>query len=69
MSSRETQAEIDKALAALPERQRHAIMLVHFGECTGAAAADVLGISVEALESLLSRARRALRAALGAKEG
>lgn len=69
MSSRETQGEIDKALAALPERQRHAIMLVHFGECTGAAAADVLGISVEALESLLSRARRALRAALGGKEG
>ncbi len=69
LSSRETQAEIEKALAALPDRQRHAIMLVHFGECTGAAAADVLGISVEALESLLSRARRALRAALGGKEG
>lgn len=69
MSARETQGEVDQALAALPERQRHAIMLVHFGECTGAAAADVLGITVEALESLLSRARRALRAALGRKEG
>ena len=67
MSSREARAEIDQALQALPERQRHAIMLVHFGECTGAAAADVMGISVEALESLLSRARRALRAALGGK--
>lgn len=69
MTSDETQAEIGRALQALPDRQRHAIMLVHFGECTGAAAADVMGISVEALESLLSRARRTLRVVLGGKEG
>lgn len=69
MASHETRTKIDRALQALPERQRDAIMLVHFGDCTGTAAADAMGISVEALESLLSRARRALRAMLGGKEG
>lgn len=64
VAAREAGAGIDRALRALPERQRTAILLVHFGECGGAAAAGIMGISVEALESLLARARRALRAAL-----
>ena len=52
------------ALDTLPERQRTAIVLVHYEQRSGAEAADVLGVSVEALESLLARGRRALRAAL-----
>lgn len=56
------------AIAALPERQREAILLVHYGDCSGAAAAGILGVSVEALESLLARARRTLRARLGDKK-
>ena len=52
------------ALAALPERQRAAIALVHFQDMTNIAAAEALGISVEALESLLARGRRAMKAAL-----
>ncbi len=51
-------------MAALPSRQREAVVLVHYQELTNIAAADLMGISVEALESLLSRGRRALRAAL-----
>jgi len=55
---------IADALQALPQRQRAAIQLCHFQECGNIEAADILGISVEALESLLSRGRRALRARL-----
>jgi RNA polymerase sigma factor (sigma-70 family) len=56
---------IEAALQALPERQRAAILLCHQQEMGNIEAAEVLGISVEALESLLARGRRALRARLG----
>jgi RNA polymerase sigma-70 factor, ECF subfamily len=53
--------KIDAALATLPERQKLALTLVQFEQLSNAAAADVLEISVDALESLLSRARRGLK--------
>jgi len=49
------------ALAQLPERQRTAITLNYFQELSNIEAAEVMGVSVEALESLLARARRTLR--------
>ena len=52
---------VRNALAALPERQRAAITLVHYQELSNIEAAEVLGIGVEALESLLARGRRTLR--------
>lgn len=52
------------AIAGLPERQREAILLVHYQDMSGADAASALDISVEALESLLARGRRTLRAKL-----
>lgn len=55
---------VNAALQALPERQREAIVLCHYQELGNIEAAAVMGVSVEALESLLGRARRALRAAL-----
>lgn len=55
------------ALGRLPERQRAAIELCHYQELSQAEAAEALSISVEALESLLARARRALRDALTAR--
>ena len=57
-------ARVSRALQALPERQREAIILCHYQELGNLEAAAVMGVSVEALESLLSRGRRALRAAL-----
>ena len=57
-------AQIEAALAALPERQRAAIQLCHYQGCGNIEAAEILAISVEALESLLARGRRALRARL-----
>ncbi|MDB5468257.1 MAG: polymerase sigma-70 factor, subfamily [Phenylobacterium sp.] len=52
------------ALQALPDRQREAIVLCHYQELGNIEAAAVMGVSVEALESLLGRGRRALRTAL-----
>jgi RNA polymerase sigma-70 factor (ECF subfamily) len=52
------------AMAALPDRQREAIVLCHYQELGNIEAAAVMGVSVEALESLLGRGRRGLRAAL-----
>ncbi len=55
---------VANAIAALPERQREAILLVHYQDMSGGDAALALDISVEALESLLARGRRTLRAQL-----
>jgi len=55
---------VNGALARLPDRQREAIVLCHYQELTNIEAAALMEISVEALESLLSRGRRALRTAL-----
>ncbi|MGE0740738.1 MAG: RNA polymerase sigma factor [Hyphomonadaceae bacterium] len=52
------------ALAALPERQRAAIALCHFEEMPQAEVAAAMEVSIDALESLLARGRKALRAAL-----
>ena len=56
---------IDAAVIALPERQRIALALVHFEQMTNIAAAEVMDLSVDALESLLARARRKLKEILG----
>lgn len=60
----ETGARVEAALAKLPERQREAIVLCHYQELGNIEAAGLMNVSVEALESLLSRGRRALRTAL-----
>ena len=55
---------VEAALQKLPDRQREAIVLCHYQELGNIEAAALMGVSVEALESLLSRGRRALRAQL-----
>jgi RNA polymerase sigma-70 factor, ECF subfamily len=52
------------AVARLPERQRTALVLCHFDGLSNQDAAAILEVSVDALESLLSRARRTLRTTL-----
>ncbi|MYD95843.1 MAG: sigma-70 family RNA polymerase sigma factor [Gammaproteobacteria bacterium] len=52
---------MNQGLAELPERQRTALLLCHRQGMTNRQAADVLEVSVDALESLLARARRTLR--------
>lgn len=52
---------IEQALQAIAPRQREAIILVYYQEMSNIEAAATLEISVDALESLLSRGRRALQ--------
>jgi RNA polymerase sigma-70 factor (ECF subfamily) len=66
--SRQRHTAVHAALAALPDRQRAAITLCHFQEMSQTEAAAALEISVDALESLLARARRALKAALAGRQ-
>ena len=65
----DTGERVRRAMADLPDRQRAAIVLCHYQELSNIDAAALLEISVEALESLLSRARRALRASLADMAG
>lgn len=55
---------VGREIAALPERQRVALALCHYQGLRNDEAAEVMEISPEALESLLARARRTLRARL-----
>jgi RNA polymerase sigma-70 factor (ECF subfamily) len=50
-------------LAALPDRQRAAIVLTYYEELPNADAAEALDMNIKAFESLLHRARAALRVA------
>ena len=58
---------VDARIAALPERQRLALSLVYFEGLTNIEAAAVLEVSVDALESLLARAKRGLKESLSAE--
>jgi len=57
----EAARRIAAAMADLPERQRAALVLCHYEGFSNIEAAEILEISVGALESLLVRARRRLR--------
>jgi len=60
-----SQAEqVNNAIAKLPPRQAQAISLSHFEGVSNIEAAQILEVSVEAVESLLGRARRSLKATL-----
>ncbi len=62
----EVASHVSAALATLPETQRIAVTLCHYQGLRNTEAAEIMSVSVEALESLLARGRRALRARLGA---
>ena len=53
---------VQAAVAALPERQRTAIVLCHYQGLSQAEASAIMGLGEEAYESLLARGRRRLRA-------
>lgn len=59
---------LKNALFTLPERQREAVTLVYYMEVNNSEAARIMGLKVRAFDSLLARARRSLRSALGDEE-
>jgi RNA polymerase sigma-70 factor, ECF subfamily len=64
LGSTQRSDRVDAALARLPARQREALVLQYYQELPQADAAELMGISVDALESLLRRARSSLRTLL-----
>jgi RNA polymerase sigma-70 factor (ECF subfamily) len=64
LTERELKGRVDQALKALPERQRLALTLFHYEGMSQIEVGQVLGISDEAVESLLARARRSLKVSL-----
>jgi RNA polymerase sigma-70 factor (ECF subfamily) len=67
MQSRARVDALQNALNALPERQRQAVVLRHIEEIGNPEIAEIMGISVEAVESLTARGKRALSVALSSK--
>jgi RNA polymerase sigma-70 factor (ECF subfamily) len=59
--------DMERALAAMPERQRSALLLAELHDLTGLELAAALGVSHVAARALLTRARESLRQALAAE--
>jgi RNA polymerase sigma-70 factor, ECF subfamily len=64
LTDAELAARVDQALQRLPERQRLALTLFHYQGLSQLEVGEALGVSDEAVESLLARARRSLKADL-----
>ena len=64
MQAAARKSALQAALGALPDRQRQAMVLRHLEELGNPEIAEIMEISVAAVESLLSRGKRALSAAL-----
>lgn len=52
---------VQQGLATLPERQRNALVLTYYQDFSNQEVADIMGMGVRAVESLLVRARKTLR--------
>jgi RNA polymerase sigma-70 factor, ECF subfamily len=64
LAERDLSTRVDAALKALPERQRLALTLFHYEGMSQVEVGEAMNISDEAVESLLARARRTLKASL-----
>ena len=62
--ARDASRRVDLAIARLPDRQKLAVTLVYLEDMTNIAAAVVMELSVDAIESLLARERRSLKTTL-----
>ena len=64
LQDKSREAALQAALMDLPERQRQAVVLRHIEGLSNPDIAEILGIGVEAVESLTARGKRALAARL-----
>jgi RNA polymerase sigma-70 factor (ECF subfamily) len=61
LEARDVSRRVDAALKELPDRQRMALTLFHYEGLSQLEVGRIMGISDEAVESLLARARRHLK--------
>lgn len=66
LEQKELAVRVEEALRHLPDRQRLALTMFHYEGLSLIEVGGMLGVSAEAVESLLARARRSLKAALAA---
>ncbi len=66
LSERQMAAEIEQALKHLPDRQRMAMTLCYLQGLGNKEAADILGVTTSAIESLLVRGRKKMAELLSA---
>jgi RNA polymerase sigma-70 factor (ECF subfamily) len=64
LEAQDTSERVEAALRALADRQRLALTLFHYEGLSQIEVGKAMGISDEAVESLLARARRTIKAAL-----
>ncbi|PPB80213.1 RNA polymerase sigma-70 factor (ECF subfamily) [Albidovulum inexpectatum] len=67
MIEHDRQQALQHALMQLPERQRTAVVLRHIEGLANPEIAEVMGVGVEAVESLIARGKRALKSALSGR--
>lgn len=60
-------AALEAALKALPDRQREAVILRHLEGLSNPEIAEIMGLGVEAVESLVARGKRGLAQRLAAR--
>lgn len=67
LEQRELADRVEAALRQLPDRQRLSLTLFHYEGLSMQEVGGMMGVSAEAVESLLARARRSLKVALAAE--
>ena len=67
LETRDRQDVLEQAISRLPERQKAALNLCFYEGLSNKDAAEILGVGVKALESLLMRAKKALKEDLAAQ--
>lgn len=67
LEGHEKEGVLEAAIQSLPDRQKVALNLCFYEGLSNKEAAEILGVGVKALESLLMRAKKALREDLGSK--
>jgi len=61
LEQKQQRALLDRAIQALPERQRVALTLCFYEGLSNQEAADVMGVNLKALQSLVMRAKTTLK--------
>ena len=67
LEQRELADRVEEALRQLPDRQRLALTMFHYEGLSMQEVGGLMGVSAEAVESLLARARRSMKVALAAE--